>query len=95
MARGSDYDTGNASMHEGRMAGEHGMSPRKEMGGADVGGSFGCERYSGFSPGGPEGDPIDQSARMLSEEERAAPPPVGYGRGKMPAQAAPDHGKHR
>jgi hypothetical protein len=52
---------------------------------------FGCKPLD--SCRGKEMGPA--SAEMLSMGQRASPKPIGYARGKMPAQAAPDHGKHR
>lgn len=54
------------------------------------GGDFGCstiESMRGREMDGPKG-------KTLGAGDRAVDSPVHYARGKMGAQASPDHGKH-
>lgn len=95
MARNSSFDTGDAPEPAGNMAGGDGMAPRKMMAGGTSRGDFGCESFSETNSGGRSMGSMPTDSKPMPESERGAGTPINYGRSKMPAQAAPDHGKHR
>lgn len=93
--RDSSFDTGDAPEPKGNMAGSDGMSPRKMMAGGSSKSEFDCESFRETNSGGKSMGSMPTDTKPMPESERGAGEPVSYGRGKMPAQAAPDHGKHR
>lgn len=72
-----------------------GVRQHKNMAGMDRGGNFGVELFHAVNGGREHPDRGMDSGAHMKDGERAIGGHVGRGRGKMPAQAHPDHGPHQ
>lgn len=80
------------------------MAMGKDIGGGRGGGNFGVEPFHSQNVNGghshPDGAgpmqsmPHGANSRMLGDGDRAGPPHISRGGGKMPATAHSDHGPH-
>jgi len=62
--------------------------------GAESGGSFGCESFSGMNGGGSHPDSSMNTGAHTHDGARGIGAMVHRGSGSMPAQSHPDHGPH-
>jgi len=79
------------------MAGGAGMSPRKAMASGKTGGAgFDVEPFHEMNGGMAHPDHAAHTGMKgaMEDGDRGAGPGVHHTKGRMPAQAAPDHGPH-